>query len=293
MASTALPSSLPRENMGALPAALAPEDGAMLLGLSHDARNLVTALRLCAELMEEPGVLAPEHAHFAGEIRSIADASNAIVGQLSTLARARRAWQKTPVETPVVDLGEAVRQIGGLLSAIAGPRIVVQTASLPCAGELGLSEENLTRILLNLARNAADAMPEGGRIRITAQRGGGGNFLWTADSTGPLSDDVPAESVLLTVEDSGPGIPPSVRENIFEPGYTTRRGLGPWSEAPHHGLGLSIVRQLVEDAGGSICAGVAPLGGARFEIELPTRRRTEVTPPLLSEPPTGVARTGR
>ena len=278
-------------------------DALALAGIAHDARNLVTALGLCAEMIGEPGVLAPHHGHFATEIRSITTASASLVERISGLARAAaqanpgqgtavRA-KETPVpETPVTDLSEAVRQMGSLLSAVAGPVTELQIACLPCRGQLRLSEESLSRILVNLVRNAADARPTGGRIRITTQRGGGESFLWTLEGETPgeqsaqyLWDDSPHPSaalphtVLLTVEDDGPGIPTEFLERVFETGFTTRQGGRSWPEPQHHGLGLSIVRQLVEAAGGTVRAVVPPSGGGRFEIELPL---TNVTPNLLS-----------
>lgn len=271
---------------------LREEGGAALAltGIAHDARNLVTALRLCAELIAEPGVLAPVHRHYAAEVRSIADASERLVRRLSSLARvATLRRPATTVETPVTDLAEAVRQLGSLLSAIAGPTIGVQIACLPCRGRLSLGEEDLTRILLNLVRNSADAMPTGGRIRITVQQGGGGSFLWTIPDDHPLTTVSAADvwgsasisgTVLLTVEDDGPGIPSEIVDRIFDPGFSTRRAGRAWPEAPHHGLGLSIVRELVEGAGGTIRAVVPPRHGSRFEIELPL---TNVTRSLPSE----------
>jgi len=278
-------------------------DALALAGIAHDARNLVTALGLCAEMIGEPGVLAPHHGHFATEIRSITTASASLVERISGLARAAaqanpgqgtavRA-KETPVpETPVTDLSEAVRQMGSLLSAVAGPVTELQIACLPCRGQLRLSEESLSRILVNLVRNAADARPTGGRIRITTQRGGGESFLWTLEGETPgeqsaqyLWDDSPHPSaalphtVLLTVEDDGPGIPTEFLERVFETGFTTRQGGRSWPEPQHHGLGLSIVRQLVDAAGGTVRAVVPPSGGGRFEIELPL---TNVTPNLLS-----------
>lgn len=289
-------------------------DALALAGIAHDARNLVTALGLCAEMIGEPGVLAPHHGHFATEIRSITTASASLVERISGLARtaaqanpgqgtAVRA-KETPVpETPVTDLSEAVRQMGSLLSAVAGPVTELQIACLPCRGQLRLSEESLSRILVNLVRNAADARPTGGRVRITTQRGGGESFLWTLEGETPgeqsaqyLWDDSPHPSaalphtVLLTVEDDGPGIPTEFLERVFETGFTTRQGGRSWPESQHHGLGLSIVRQLVDAAGGTVRAVVPPSGGGRFEIELPL---TNVTPSLLSVPPVHVKNEGQ
>jgi signal transduction histidine kinase len=255
----------------------------------------VTALGLCAELISEPGVLAPQHGHFSAEIRSIAQSSGQLVQRLSELSRkTAQAKEKAVPEAAVTDLAESVEKMRSLLSAIAGPVTEVQLACLPCAGPLRLSEESLSRILVNLVRNAADAMPTGGHIRITAQRGGGASFLWTLEGDANteqaheyLWDDFPHGSgsangtVLLTVEDSGPGIPTEFLERVFAAGFTTREGGQSWPESRHGGLGLSIVRQLVEQAGGTVRAANGPLHGARFEIELPL---TNVPPTLPSEP---------
>lgn len=272
-----------------------------LAGIAHDARNLVTALGLCAELMSEPGVLGPEHGHFAGEIRSLAEASGTLVQRLAALAHTGTVQPGAePAEAAIEDLAGSVRQVGNLLSAIAGPAVELQIATLPCSGQLRLTEESLTRILVNVVRNAADAMPAGGRVRITTQRSGGRSFVWTVDHEEFLSEaevarlwgeidgggneDGTGQEVLLTVEDDGPGIPAEFLERVFESGFSTRHAGRAWPETPHHGLGLSIVRTLVEQAGGRVKAAAAPSGGTRIEIELPL---TTVTPPLPSRLPAG------
>jgi two-component system cell cycle sensor histidine kinase/response regulator CckA len=260
-----------------------------LSGITHDARNLVTALGLCAELISQPGVLGPKHGHFGAEIRSIATSSAQLVKRLTELCRrTAQATEQAVPEAPVADLGESVEKMRSLLTAIAGPVTDVQLACLPCGGHVRLTEESLSRILVNLVRNAADAMPTGGRIRITTQRGGGASFLWTVDGEANdgseyLWDDSPhgthpvSATVVLTVEDNGPGIPTEFLERVFDAGFSTRAGGRSWPEAQHHGLGPGIVRQLVEAAGGTVRATNGPLQGARFEIELPL---TNVTPPL-------------
>jgi signal transduction histidine kinase len=275
-------------------AAQATGQSLALAGIAHDARNLVTALGLCSELIAEPGVLTAGNEHLANDVRSITDASSYLMRRLSALSRtATLASQSLPESAPVKDLSQAVHDLTGLLAAVAGPGVGVQIACLPCPGLLRLTEESLTRILLNLVRNSADAMPQGGRIRITVQRGGGASFLWTlrcaaddacADLWEEAIGNTAPPTAILAVEDDGPGIAPELLEKVFEPGFSTRRAAGAWPEALHHGLGLSIVRQLVEEAGGTVRAVSSLRSGARVEIELPL---TNVTPNLLSIPPAG------
>lgn len=265
-----------------------------LAGIAHDARNLMTALGLCAELISEPGVLTPRHGHFGAEIRSIAQSSSQLVRRLTELSnKTAETKQEAAPEAEVADLAESVQRMKTLLGAIAGPVTEVQLACLPCAGHLKLTEESLSRILVNLVRNGADAMPTGGRIRITTQWGNGGSFLWTLDGSANteeesayLWDDAPhttgngSGTAVLTVEDNGPGIPTEFLERVFDAGFSTRAGGRSWPESQHRGLGLSIVRELVETAGGTVRAVTTPQHGARFEIELPL---TNVTGTLPSE----------
>ncbi|MGB6192962.1 MAG: ATP-binding protein, partial [Terracidiphilus sp.] len=176
-----------------------------------------------------------------------------------------QAAQKTTPESGfrpklVEDFAWEVQMNRNLLAALAGPSITLvvdtSTGSLPIA----MTSEDLTRILVNLAKNSVEAMPTGGRIRITTRE------IPTA----------PGEStrVVLNVEDNGPGIAAAALERIFEPGYTTRTaesdGYGAWNPQ-HHGLGLSITRTIVQAAGGTIHAANRDPLGTCFQIELPAR----------------------
>jgi len=115
-------------------------------------------------------------------------------------------------------------------------------------------------VLVNLVKNAAEAMPAGGRIEIS---------LCEQPSDGDAS------GLLLAIEDTGPGIPARVLDKIFEAGFSTRAASSPGQSWPvaHRGLGLSISRSIIEAAGGRIEARNRQPSGARFAITMPVRRR--------------------
>lgn len=262
----------------------AARSGGSIAGVGHDLSNVVMALRLCADLIGEPGVLTPANAHLARELSSVVNAAERLTREVCGHPdkRAEFLTAEEP-EARIENLGRAVRNLWPLLAAVAGPRVDVQIAWLPCPGELRFSEENLSRVLLNLVRNAADAMPSGGWVRITVQRGNR-NLLVSAEGRESAAGEVPRpdnrRTAVVTVEDNGEGIDPALLEYIFEPGFSTRRGDDSSPEAAHQGMGLSIVRQLVEQAGGVVTGQNRPAGGARFVIELPL---TNVTPCIHPE----------
>jgi signal transduction histidine kinase len=268
--------------------------GESLGELAHDARNMVTALSLYCDLLEEPGVLPPSHRHYGSELRLVAEASRRLVeklvlldlepeagvdqpeGALSKTISVRRgqllpvtfdAPGPAPIRTAslipsdlIEDLGAELLASRNLLAAIAGPSIALGVVVGGRARPVGLSSEDLLRCLVNLVKNAAEFITGPGAIRI---------------SLGERQHDAgTVPSMILSVEDSGSGIPDELLEKIFEPGFTTRRGAGSkgsW-ESSHRGLGLSITRSIVEAAGGRIHAENSARQGARFVIELPIRR---------------------
>jgi signal transduction histidine kinase len=277
--------------------------GETLAEVAHDARNMVTALGLYCDLLEEPGVLGAPFVHYASELRLVATASRRLVEKLLTLdarqlpssgfaraagaaspripaeavngsrmERARR-WDLMPAE-PVDNLAGELLANRNLLAALAGPSIALTVEAEGGALPVRLNGEDLTRILVNLVKNAAEAMPAGGRIQISLRESAAsGN---SAERASSASWELAAAPWLtLTVEDNGPGIPRRAMDRIFDSGFTTRSGAsapGGWP-APHRGLGLSITRSIVEAAGGSIHAANRTQNGARFEIGLPVRLR--------------------
>jgi signal transduction histidine kinase len=281
-----------RKRVEAVVETLAAMQGAAenLAEVAHDARNMVTALGLYCELLEEPGVLAAPYAHYGSELRLVAAASRRLVEKLVALDTARdpeaaamQAGRRDPGRWPVkAETVERSRQAGrwdllpavlienlaaellanrNLLAALAGPSIALTVDTEAGALPVRLTGEDLTRVLVNLVKNAAEAMPAGGKILLSLRQR-------------PAVTNDP-EHLLLTIDDSGPGILLGMLDSIFEAGFSTQTassGNGGWPAAHHRGLGLSISRSVIESAGGCIRAVNRTPSGARLEIELPVRK---------------------
>ena len=257
-------------------------EGQTLVELAHDARNMVTALALYCELLDEPGVLNPPFRHYGRELRLVAEGSRRLLERMLLLDAEQSEAQDgkksvvldAVVETkgssatlvdlpdmPIADLREEVLANRNILSALAGPSVAVSITACGGGVAVRLTGEELTRILVNLVRNAAESISGMGAIRITLGERHDGKGR-------PMS-------AVLSVEDSGCGIPEEHLEKVFESVYTTRtapQGEMGWGSR-HRGMGLSIARGIVTGAGGRIRAENRPQGGARFEIELPVGGR--------------------
>ena len=290
-------------------------EGENLAELAHDARNMVTALELYCDLLQEPGVLATAYVHYGNELRLVSAASRTLVEKLMTLdpqraaaagparveqlvpgdgvqrdgvqrdgiqrdgierdgvqrgrpaERSRQAqrWDLMPA-VPIDNLAAELLANRNLLAALAGPSIALTVHTDGGALAVRLTGEDLTRVLVNMVKNAAEAMPGGGKIRLHLGE----------PPTQPGPAQLGTEKLLsLTIEDSGRGIRADALDQIFESGFTTQPaspGSDTWPVA-HRGLGLSITRSIIEGAGGRISAKNRDPAGARFEIELPTRTR--------------------
>jgi signal transduction histidine kinase len=246
-----------------------------LSALGHDARNMVTALGIYCEILERPGVLANSSRHLADELKLITGASRRLVEQINRLGKSQPAQlalaprQALPAaskasqqnfsdSTPIQNLARELRANQNLLAALAGPAIQLRLRTTGGEAPVRLRAEELTRILVNLVRNSAEAMPDGGELDIT---------LCEVPS---LYTGVKAHTLLLTVSDSGPGIAEELREAVFSAGFTGHAEADPdtnW-QGQHRGLGLAITRAILESASGNIQA-VHSNAGARFEIRLP------------------------
>jgi len=257
--------------------ASASRTGDSRAALSHDARNMVTALTLYCDLLEQPGVLSGGFENYARELRLVTDASLRLVEKLASheqpSVREGHAIASIVIppadpalsllvsaapsaEAGIANFAEELEANRNLLDAIAGLGVAVSMQIRGGAVPVGLHGEDLTRILVNLVKNAAEAMHGAGSIHI--------HLTERTDKGG-------SARLVLTIDDTGPGIGARMCEKVFEAGYTTNAvASGGWS-APHRGLGLAICRALVESAGGRMRAVSRRTPGARFLVELPVR----------------------
>ena len=250
--------------------------------IAHDARNMVTALDLYCDLLQEPGVLAGPFTHYSGELRLVAAASRRLVEKLvpppppgdspakndpnetaissgirPVAQKASQHWKSIPAES-IRNLAEELMANRSLLASLAGPTIALTVDTQGGAVPVRMTSEDLTRILVNLVKNSAEAMSAVGRIHIS---------LW--ESQGELN----TPWITLNVEDNGPGLDDKILQHLFEPKKPFGEGHDVFASAqwplPHRGLGLSITRSIVEAAGGTIHAANRDPVGACFQIELP------------------------
>lgn len=212
--------------------------------LAHDAENLLSALSLYAELLACPGVLSEQCRSYAEEIQILADRSSVLIQRLAGCRRVvRQANQK-------VVLPRLIAAYKGLLTRIV--RRPIEVSIGPFADQaIAVPAEAVERVLLNLTKNAATATPPSGTIRITIE-GGCAN---EANSQG---------HVLLTVSDDGVGMTGEKVQALFQS--------APLTHPTGRGLGLHIVRDLVEQSGGDLNIQSHPERGTRVSVRWLARR---------------------
>jgi signal transduction histidine kinase len=256
----------PDSSLRAAHAAVATEESraAAASHLAHDARNWLTVLQVYCDLLRSSDAMAGKGRMWIEELSHAVERGRGLVISLLDSAESSAAQPSTPplaTSGKPLDLGEALQRRLPLFQKMAGSRIQVETRIATKAGTTALQETELDRILLNLVRNAIDAMPQGGRLTIELEPG-------IASPRRPL---------VLRVSDTGNGIPADILTHIFHSGFSTK----PTSCDPHpeRGFGLAIVRNLTLGAGGSVRVRSRIGHGTCFTIELPLLSRARAEHP--------------
>jgi two-component system cell cycle sensor histidine kinase/response regulator CckA len=226
--------------------------GRLAGGVAHDFNNLLTAINgYAAYALDE---IASDHPlrEPLDEIHKAGEKAAALTHQMLVFSR------KQVVAARVFDLNQVAKEMQKLLQRLLGGDIETKVVAAPEPALIKADPGQVEQIIMNLAVNARDAMPQGGVFALETSLVDVGG-----DAIGMKPGVKPGRYVLLTVGDNGMGMDAEVRSHIFEPYYTTKeRGKGT-------GFGLSIVFGIVDQAGGYIDVYSEPGLGATFKIYLP------------------------
>jgi PAS domain S-box-containing protein len=245
--------------------------GQLAGGVAHDFNNLLVVIGGYASMMLED--LPPEHIMREGleEIRNAGDRASALTRQLLVFSRRQRAEQKN------VAINELVLNIEKMLRRLIGEDIDLVMALEEGAGVLRADPVHLEQVIVNLAVNARDAMPDGGKLQIET-----GHVFADEEFARIHLEVTPGEYVMISVSDSGTGMTAEVKSHIFEPFFSTK------PKDKGTGLGLSTVYGIVKQSGGSIFVYSEPGHGSTFKMffpavsERPSERGAVAEPRQLS-----------
>jgi len=238
--------------------------GRLAGGIAHDFNNLLSIILGYAKLLQERIPEDDLMRHGLENIEHAADSAASLTRQLLAYSR------QQVLEPRVLDLNAVVAKIEPLLRRVIGENIAFQTISDPRLGNIKADPGQIEQVIMNLAINARDAMPDGGKLIIETSNVNADEAYVQQHATVK-----PGPYVVLSVSDTGSGIDKAMQERIFEPFFTTKqRGKGT-------GLGLATVYGIVKQSEGYIWVYSEPGMGTTFKAYLP--RTGEVLEPVLPE----------
>jgi two-component system cell cycle sensor histidine kinase/response regulator CckA len=226
--------------------------GRLAGGVAHDFNNILTAIQGYSEQARKRLDGDETAAEYIQEVEKAAGRAASLTRQLLAFSR------KQALQPKVVDLNTIVAQMDKMLRRLIGEDIELVTRPGQNLGHVRVDPGQIEQVLMNLAVNARDAMPDGGQLTIETA-----NVALDARYAQQHSDVAPGPYVLLVVTDTGVGMTAEVRARVFEPFFTTK-GIGQGT-----GLGLATCFGIVKQSGGHLSVYSEPGKGTTFKIYLP------------------------
>lgn len=230
--------------------------GQLAGGIAHDFNNLLTVIRSYSDLLLARCSRLDETAEQLMAIREASERAAGLTAQLLAFGR------KAMIEPKILDLNKSVEAVARLLRRLIGEDIRLETRLDSQLQKVAIDPVQLEQTLMNLAVNARDAMPRGGRLTISTS-----NAQLPDARHSETSECPPGAYVLLSIEDDGTGMSDEVKRHLFEPFYTTK-GVGKGT-----GLGLATVYGIVHQAGGAIYCESEIGKGSTFRVYIPAVNR--------------------
>ncbi len=230
--------------------------GRLAGGVAHDFNNMLTAIKGFAQLLLLDLPIESPLREYVEEIQRAAERSADLTRQLLAFSR------RQILQPKVLDLNQVVRDMDRMLRRVIGEDVELAHALEPRADRVRADPGQLEQVIMNLAVNARDAMPHGGKLRLETR-----NVEVRADDVVHPPFLRPGRYVGLSVRDTGRGMDPEVHAHVFEPFFTTK--------AQGTGLGLATVYGIVKQSDGYVWAESEPGRGSCFHVLLP---RVEAAP---------------
>jgi len=225
--------------------------GRLAGGVAHDFNNLLTAIFVSAELLR-PNVSGDEGQDDLDQLLAAAQRAAELTSHLLAFSR------RTVVAPQAVNVNERLMIMDKLLRRTIGEQIDVTTVAAEGLWNVVVDPSRFEQVVMNLAVNARDAMPKGGRLTLETQ-----NVTLDDEYTRTHLGIAPGDYVMLAVSDNGVGMEADILERLFEPFFTTKEvGQGT-------GLGLAMVYGIVRQAGGSVAVYSESGSGSTFKVYLP------------------------
>lgn len=226
--------------------------GRLAGGVAHDFNNLLTVIMGYSQILADGVPAGSRLADSVAQIRSAADRASGITRQLLAFSR------KQVLSPRIINLNDIVLNLDSLLRRLIGEDIEVLTVPARDLGSVKADPGQIEQVIMNLALNSRDAMPQGGKLTLETA-----NAQLDEAYVREHHPVEPGQYVMLAVSDTGHGMSPETLSRIFEPFYTTKEvGKGT-------GLGLSMVYGIIKQSGGYIWVYSEPHGGTTFKIYLP------------------------
>jgi PAS domain S-box-containing protein len=231
--------------------------GSLAGGVAHDFNNVLQIILTCSELLEQRLVDDQEESGLAREIRTAADRGSSLTRQLLAFSR------KQLLRPVRINLNSTINDIQEMLRRMIGEDVKLEIHCEPGLYDIEADRGQLEQVLMNLAVNARDAMPDGGELIVSTSNVDVGT---TEPREHPFLEA--GRYAMLRIRDTGTGMDQATRSRIFEPFYTTKEaGKGT-------GLGLSTVYGIVRQSGGFITVSSEPGKGSEFDVYFPRAQGT-------------------